>query len=136
MLPQVWLHGGGFTSGNGSYTIYDGTNLARRQDVVMVTINHRLNSFGFTYIDGQAANVGMLDCIAALEWVRDNISRFGGDVVILGNGNIVSVVQDNTHLHNVVKPSANPLSLNRASCMHGPLAPKGASSTSSRLRST
>lgn len=76
---MVWLHGGGFTSGNGSYTIYDGTNLARRQDVVMVTINHRLNSFGFTYLDGQAANVGMLDCIAALEWVRDNISRFGGD---------------------------------------------------------
>ncbi len=76
---MVWFHGGGFTSGNGSYTIYDGTNLARRQDVVMVTINHRLNSFGFTYIDGQAANVGMLDCIAALEWVRDNISRFGGD---------------------------------------------------------
>jgi para-nitrobenzyl esterase len=76
---MVWLHGGGFTSGNGSYTIYDGTNLARRQDVVMVTINHRLNSFGFTYIDGQAANVGLLDAIAALEWVRDNISRFGGD---------------------------------------------------------
>jgi para-nitrobenzyl esterase len=76
---MVWLHGGGFTSGNGSYTIYDGTNLARRQDVVMVTINHRLNTFGFTYFDGQAANVGMLDCIAALEWVRDNISRFGGD---------------------------------------------------------
>jgi para-nitrobenzyl esterase len=76
---MVWLHGGGFTSGNGSYTIYDGTNLARRQDVVMVTINHRLNSFGFTYLDGQAANVGMLDAIAALEWVRDNISRFGGD---------------------------------------------------------
>ena len=76
---MVWLHGGGFTSGNGSYTIYDGTNLARRQYVVMVTINHRLNTFGFTYIDGQAANVGMLDAIAALEWVRDNISRFGGD---------------------------------------------------------
>jgi len=76
---MVWLHGGGFTSGNGSYSIYDGTNLARRQDVVMVTINHRLNSFGFTYLDGQAANVGMLDAIAALEWVRDNIARFGGD---------------------------------------------------------
>lgn len=76
---MVWLHGGGFTSGNGSYTIYDGTNLARRQDVVMVTINHRLNTFGFTYVDGQAANAGMLDAIAALEWVRDNISRFGGD---------------------------------------------------------
>ncbi len=76
---MVWLHGGGFTSGNGSYTIYDGTNLARRQDVVMVTVNHRLNTFGFSYFEGTPANVGMLDTIAALEWVRDNISRFGGD---------------------------------------------------------
>ena len=76
---MVWLHGGGFTSGNGGYTIYEGANLARRQDVVVVTINHRLNSFGFTYLGTGAANVGMLDCIAALEWVRDNIAKFGGD---------------------------------------------------------
>ncbi len=76
---MVWLHGGGFTSGNGGYTIYEGANLARRQDVVVVTINHRLNSFGFTYLGEGASNVGMLDCIAALEWVRDNIAKFGGD---------------------------------------------------------
>jgi len=82
----VWLHGGGFTSGNGSYTIYDGTNLAKKRDVVAVTINHRLNSFGFLHLAGiggekfaQASNVGMLDAIAALEWVHDNIANFGGD---------------------------------------------------------
>ena len=83
---MVWLHGGGFTSGNGSYTIYDGANLARKRDVVSVTINHRLNSFGFLHLAGiggakfaQASNVGMLDAIAALQWVHDNIANFGGD---------------------------------------------------------
>jgi len=83
---MVWLHGGGFTSGNGSYTIYDGANLARKRDVVSVTINHRLNSFGFLNLSGiggakyeHASNVGMLDAIAALEWVHDNIANFGGD---------------------------------------------------------
>ncbi|MEO8100336.1 MAG: carboxylesterase family protein [Acidobacteriota bacterium] len=85
-LPvMVWLHGGGFTSGNGGYTIYDGANLARKRDVVMVTINHRLNTFGFTYLGGLGgdaaggSNVGMLDVVAALQWVRDNIGQFGGD---------------------------------------------------------
>jgi len=83
---MVWLHGGGFTSGNGSYTIYDGTNLAKKRDVVAVTINHRLNSFGFLHLASigsdrfaQASNVGMLDAIAALQWVRENIANFGGD---------------------------------------------------------
>ncbi|MCU1335073.1 MAG: Carboxylic ester hydrolase [Bryobacterales bacterium] len=83
---MVWQHGGGFTSGNGSYTIYDGANLARKRDVVMVTINHRLNSFGFLHLAGiggakfaQASNAGMLDAIAALQWVHENIANFGGD---------------------------------------------------------
>jgi para-nitrobenzyl esterase len=83
---MVWLHGGGFTSGNGSYTIYDGTNLAKKRDVVTVTINHRLNSFGFLHLASiggdrfaQASNTGMLDIIAALQWVHDNIANFGGD---------------------------------------------------------
>src|ERR1700693_2213204 len=65
---MVWLHGGGFTSGNGSYTMYDGNNLARKRDVVTVTINHRLNSFGFLHLSEiggakyvQASNAGMLD---------------------------------------------------------------------------
>jgi para-nitrobenzyl esterase len=83
---MVWLHGGGFTSGSGSYTMYDGANMARRQDVVALTLNHRVNSFGFLYLadaGGSAyantGNAGMLDIVAALEWVRDNIAKFGGD---------------------------------------------------------
>ncbi len=83
---MVWLHGGGFTSGNGSYSMYDGGNMAHRHDVVTVTVNHRLNSFGFLYLAeiggaqyANASNAGMLDIVAALEWVRDNIANFGGD---------------------------------------------------------
>ena len=82
---MVWFHGGGFTSGNGSYTIYDGANLARKHDVVQVTVNHRLNTFGFLYLAdkggrfAEASNVGITDCVAALQWVKDNIANFGGD---------------------------------------------------------
>ena len=83
---MVWLHGGGFRSGTGSAPILDGTALAHDHDVVVVTLNHRLNVFGFTYL-AEAAGAdfalsgaaGMLDIVAALEWVRDNIERFGGD---------------------------------------------------------
>jgi para-nitrobenzyl esterase len=83
---MVWLHGGGFTSGSGGFKIYDGVNLAGKHDVVVVTVNHRLNAFGYLYLAdlggskyAGASNVGMLDIVAALEWVRDNISNFGGD---------------------------------------------------------
>jgi para-nitrobenzyl esterase len=83
---MVWLHGGGFRSGSGSAPVLDGTSLAHTQDVVVVTLNHRLNVFGFTYLAEAAGAefassgaVGMLDLVAALEWVRDNIERFGGD---------------------------------------------------------
>ena len=83
---MVWLHGGGFTSGSGGFKIYDGVNLAGKHDVVVVTVNHRLNAFGYLYLAdlggakyANSANAGMLDIVAALEWVRDNISNFGGD---------------------------------------------------------
>ena len=83
---MVWLHGGGFSTGSGSGAILDGTNLAHSGDVVVVTLNHRLNVLGFTYLGEQAGTdfalsggVGVLDLVAALEWVRDNIARFGGD---------------------------------------------------------
>jgi para-nitrobenzyl esterase len=83
---MVWLHGGGFTAGSGQELLsYDGENLARRGDVVVVTLNHRLNVFGFlnlTKFGGkyqESVNVGMLDIVASLEWVRDNIAAFGGD---------------------------------------------------------
>jgi para-nitrobenzyl esterase len=83
---MVWLHGGGFAQASGSFIIYDGANLARRRDVVVVTLNHRLNVFGFLYLAelggekyANSTNVGMQDVVLALEWVRDNITGFGGD---------------------------------------------------------
>lgn len=78
-LPvMVWLYGGAFMAGSGSEKAYDGTSLAR-QGVVVVTLNYRLGLDGFGQIDGAVSNRGLLDQIAALEWVRDNISAFGGD---------------------------------------------------------
>jgi para-nitrobenzyl esterase len=83
---MFWIHGGGFQAGSGSSPGYDGTNLARRGDVVVVGINHRLNVLGFMYLGknfgetyAETGNVGMLDIVAALTWVRNNIERFGGD---------------------------------------------------------
>jgi len=84
---MFWCHGGAFIAGSGSSPWYDGANLARKGDVVVVTINHRLNVFGFLHLDelggGEAfassGSSGMLDIVAALEWTRDNISTFGGD---------------------------------------------------------
>ena len=83
---MVWLHGGGFSSGSGGDVFCEGENLSRKRDVVVVTINHRLNVFGFLQLgevwgpdyrsSGQA---GMLDIVMSLEWVRDNIASFGGN---------------------------------------------------------
>ncbi|HVF17236.1 MAG TPA: carboxylesterase family protein [Steroidobacteraceae bacterium] len=82
----LWFHGGGFEAGSGSSPLYDGTRIARRGDVVIATINHRLNVFGHCYLGGvlgndfaQSGNVGYLDLIASMKWVKENISRFGGD---------------------------------------------------------
>ncbi|MGA0607838.1 carboxylesterase/lipase family protein [Phenylobacterium sp. VNQ135] len=82
---MFWIHGGGFSTGSGSSPWYDGTNICRKQDVVVVTINHRLNVFAYSHLGAfdprfaDSSNTGTLDCIAALRWVRDNIGRFGGD---------------------------------------------------------
>ena len=82
---MLWLHGGGYTSGSGGFICYDGTQLAKKHDVVVVTVNHRLTALGYLYLEGfgpefaHASNVGQLDIVAALEWVRDNIAAFGGD---------------------------------------------------------
>ena len=82
---MVWIHGGGYTYGSGSSLGYDGANLARTGDVVVICINHRLNVVGHLYLGAAAAeladsgNVGMLDIVAALQWVRDNVAQFGGD---------------------------------------------------------
>jgi para-nitrobenzyl esterase len=91
---MVWLHGGGFAAGSGhDLPAFDGHNLAGHGDVVAVTLNHRLNLLGFLDLSAYgepyatSANVGMLDIVAALQWVRDNIQAFGGDperVLIFG----------------------------------------------------
>ncbi|WP_338180311.1 carboxylesterase family protein [Jatrophihabitans sp.] len=74
----VWLHGGGFATGAGSTTAFDGTAFAHH-GVVTVTLNYRLAVEGFLRLPGAPSNRGLLDQIAALEWIRDNIEHFGGD---------------------------------------------------------
>ena len=87
---MVYIHGGGFASGSGSSPLYDGAALCKRGDVVVVTLNHRLNVFGYLYLQklggaglgerfAGGGNAGQLDLVLALGWVRDNIARFGGD---------------------------------------------------------
>jgi para-nitrobenzyl esterase len=89
----VYIHGGGYNGWSANSELYNGVNLCRRGDAVVVTLNHRLNLFGYLYLAGLApgfedsGNVGMLDLVLALQWVRDNIAEFGGDpqrVLIFG----------------------------------------------------
>jgi para-nitrobenzyl esterase len=121
---MVWFHGGGFAVGSGQEPDYYGANLARKNDVVVVTVNHRINVFGFCYlarVGGQdfqsSGNVGMLDLVEALKWVKGNIGRFGGDpanVTIFGQsggGAKVSVM--------LAMPSAKGL-FHKAIIMSGP----------------
>lgn len=83
---MVWLHGGGFAEGSGQeHPGYDGRNLAEKGDVVVITLNHRLNALGFLDLSAfgekykHSGNLGMLDIVAALKWVHENIANFGGD---------------------------------------------------------
>ena len=83
---MFWIHGGEFSSGSGSSTVNDGTRLCQRGDVVVIGINHRLNIFGHCYLSrfggrdyADSGNVGILDIVKALEWVRDHATEFGGD---------------------------------------------------------
>ena len=126
-LPVIfWIHGGGFTAGSSQeHPAYDGTNTARNGSV-FVSVNHRLNAFGFLDLStlggsyASAPNVGMLDLVLALEWVRDNIAAFGGDpsrVTIVGQsggGGKVSTL--------MAMPSAKGL-FHRAVVMSGSLPP-------------
>jgi putative transposase len=81
----VWLHGGTFVFGSAGAPGYDCFNIAKAGNLVAVSINHRLNAFGYLYLGdsderfASAGNVGQLDLIAALQWIRDNIAAFGGD---------------------------------------------------------
>lgn len=82
---MVWFHGGGHTSGSATSKYADGTRLAARNDVVVVGVNHRLNAFGYLYLAhldpalADSGNVGEMDLVKSLQWVRDNIEAFGGD---------------------------------------------------------
>jgi para-nitrobenzyl esterase len=99
---MIWIHGGGFAIGAGDAKGFDGTNLARNGDVVVVSLNHRLNIFGHLYLGSiggeryaDSGNLGSLDIVAALRWVRDNIENFGGDpgnVTIFGQSGGASYI--------------------------------------------
>ena len=121
---MVWIHGGGFAYGSGSQPIYQGDGLARFGDVVVVSLNHRLNVFGYLNLAeamgadyASSGTVGMQDLVLALQWVRDNIAAFGGDpgnVMIMGQsggGQKVSIL--------MAMPSAKGL-FHRAAIQSGP----------------
>ncbi len=83
---MFYIHGGAYSGGSGSSPLYDGVNLCKRGDVVVVSINHRLNAFGYLYLArfggsefADSGNAGQLDIILALQWVKENIAEFGGD---------------------------------------------------------
>lgn len=115
----VWIHGGAFVIGSGSTGLYAGGRMAKRGDVVVVTINYRLGALGFlnlhTIHDRHEANFGIRDQIAALEWVRDNIEQFGGDpenVTIFGEsaggmsvGTLLSTVAAGKLFHRAIAQS-------------------------------
>ena len=123
---MVWLHGGGFASGSGSWGVWTGETLAAQQDVVVVTLNHRLNIFGYLSLQdhggaahGYVPNAGMLDIVMALEWVRDNIAAFGGDpgnVTIFGQsgggmkvGTLLAMPAASGLFHKAILQSGPPL---------------------------
>jgi para-nitrobenzyl esterase len=125
---MVWIHGGAFRQGGSCSLLYDGTALARRGDVVVVTINYRLGALGFlchpSLTDEESeicGNWGLLDQIAALEWVRDNIERFGGDagnVTLFGESAgamsvsvLLASVADRGLFHRAIVQSGSPVAL-------------------------
>jgi para-nitrobenzyl esterase len=120
-----WIHGGAFTTGSGSWAMYEGTPLAQREDVVVVTVNHRLGVLGYLHLDDIAGpdyagsgNAGMLDLVLALQWVRENIANFGGDpnrVLVFGGSGGASKTATL-----MAMPSAEGL-FQRAALLSGPM---------------
>jgi para-nitrobenzyl esterase len=124
----VWMHGGGFSAGNSvEQDGYHGANLAREGDIVFVSVNHRLNAFGFTDLSScgdpafkESGNVGVLDLVAALKWVHNNIANFGGDpgnVTIMGQSgggakvcDVISMPSAKGLVHKAVALSGNAIS--------------------------
>jgi para-nitrobenzyl esterase len=136
----VWFHGGGYAYGSGGWPVYDGRNLSSKGDVVVVTVNHRLNLFGYLFLGdafgqtyAKSGNLGNLDLIAALEWVRDNIAAFGGDpanVTILGESGGGSKVS-----HLLATPAAEGL-FHRAVIQSGPGVTSGKKTEAAELART
>ncbi len=133
---MVWFHGGGYAYGSGGWPVYDGRNLAAKGDVVVVTVNHRLNAFGYAYLGDKdlafadSGNVGNLDLVAALEWVRDNIAAFGGDpanVTIMGESGGGSKVS-----HLLATPAADGL-FGKAIIQSGPGVTSGKKDEAAKL---
>lgn len=119
----VWLHGGGYTSGNGiEQDGYKGENMAREGDIVFVSINHRLGPIGYTdfsAVDSKfkdSGNAGMLDIHAALQWVHDNIANFGGDP---GNVTIMGQSGGGSKVCNMVQMSDNAGLVHKAVALSG-----------------
>ena len=124
----VWMHGGGFAAGNSiEQDGYHGANLARSGDIVFVSVNHRLNAFGFSDLSScgdpafkTSGNVGVLDLVAALKWVHNNIANFGGDpgnVTIMGQSgggakvcDVISMPSAKGLVHKAVALSGNAVS--------------------------
>ena len=122
---MVWMHGGGFAAGNSiEQDGYHGANLAREGDIVFVSVNHRLNAFGFSDLSScgnpafkESGNVGILDLVAALKWVHNNIANFGGDpgnVTIMGQSgggakvcDVISMPSAKGLVHKAVALSGN-----------------------------
>ncbi|MEN8678023.1 MAG: carboxylesterase/lipase family protein [Alteriqipengyuania sp.] len=121
---MVWFHGGGYAYGSGNWPAYNGRNLAEKGAVVVVTVNHRLNAFGYLNLAEKfgeefaaSGNVGNLDLVRSLEWVRDNIAGFGGDpenVTIMGESGGGSKVS-----HLMAMPAADGL-FDKAVIQSGP----------------
>jgi para-nitrobenzyl esterase len=122
---MVWLHGGACSYGSGNWPAYDGHNLASRHDVVVITVNHRLGAFGYLYLGelggekyAKSGNVGQLDIVAVLEWVRDNVAEFGGDpgnVTVFGQSgggkkvcNLLGMPNAQGLFHRAIMESAGP----------------------------
>lgn len=122
---MVWFHGGAFNVGSGSGDRAHGSHIAQRQDVVTITVNHRLGVLGYCHLGdldkrfAASGNVGQLDLIAALKWVRDNIAAFGGDPqTVMIHGESGGSFKVNVML---AMPSADGL-YHRAICQSGPMA--------------
>jgi len=119
---MFWIHGGGFHYGGGPSPRYNGEFLSRRGDICVVTINYRLGALGNLYVPDEVSNVGFMDQVAALKWIYDNISNFGGDP---NNITVFGESAGSTSVCTLLSmPAAKPF-IRRAICQSGAVDPQG-----------